>query len=67
MNLRTEFTEVECERFRRLCNFTPDEMEIFNRRVKDQSIIKITGELNMSEATVNRRIKNIKRKICKVI
>lgn len=67
MNLRTEFTEVECERFRRLCNFTPDELEIFNRRVKDQSIIKITGELNMSEATVNRRIKNIKRKICKVI
>lgn len=67
MNLRTEFTEVECERFRRLCNFTPDELEIFNRRVKDQSIIKITGELNMSEATVNRRIRNIKRKICKVL
>ena len=67
MNLKTEFTEPECERFRRLCNFTPDEMEIFNRRVKDQSIVKITVDLNMSESTVNRKIKNIKRKICKIL
>lgn len=67
MNLKTEFTEPECERFRRLCNFTPDELEIFNRRVKDQSIVKITVDLNMSESTVNRKIKNIKRKICKIL
>lgn len=67
MNLKTEFTEPECERFRRLCNFTPDELEIFNRRVKDQSIVKITVELNMSESTVNRKIRNIKRKICKIL
>lgn len=67
MNLRTEFTEIECERFRSECNFTPDERRIFDLRVKDHSIVEICTTLNMCESTVNRRIKNIKRKILKVI
>ena len=67
MNLKTEFTEIECDRFRRDCNFTPDELAIFNLRVKDHSIIEICMKLRMSESTVNRRIKNIKRKIVKVL
>lgn len=67
MNLRTEFTEIECEKFRNECNFTPDERRIFDLRVTDHSIIEICTNLNMCESTVNRRIKNIKRKILKVI
>lgn len=67
MNIKTEFTEPECERFRRECNFTDDEMSVFNLRVKNRSIVEIQSALNMSEATVNRRIRNIKRKIYKVI
>lgn len=67
MNLRTEFTEPECEYFRKVCNFTPEELSVFNLRVKDNSIVQIQFALNMSESTVNRRIQNIKRKILKVL
>lgn len=72
MNIKNEFTEPECERFRRECNFTEDERAIFDLRVKDKTIIQIQEELskqnrNMSEATINRRIKAIKRKIDKVM
>lgn len=67
MNLKTEFTELECDRFRRDCNFTPDELNVFNLRVKDHSIVEISMRLNLSESTVSRKIKNIKRKIVKVL
>lgn len=67
MNIKTEFTEPECERFRRECNFSDEERAVFDLRVKSRSIIEIQHALNMSEATVNRRIRNIKRKIYKVL
>lgn len=62
-----EFTEPECEHFRRQCNFTPDEMAVFNLRVKDRSLVEISLALGMSEATVNRRIRDIKKKIVRVL
>lgn len=67
MNIKTEFTEPECEYFRRQCNFTEEELSVFNLRVKDNSRVAIANALNMSVATVDRRIKAIKRKIHKVI
>ncbi len=67
MNIRNEFTEPECEWFRNVCNFTPDELAVFNLRVKDNSRIQIAMQLKMSESTVDRRIRGIKRKIHKVL
>ena len=67
MNIRTEFTEPECDWFRAVCNFTPDELAVFNLRVKDHSRIEIAMQLGMSESTVDRRIRGIKRKIHKVL
>jgi len=67
LNIRTAFTEPECEYFRQTCNFSPEELQVFNLRVKDNSIVQIQMKLNMSEATVERRIKNIKSKILKVL
>lgn len=67
MNIKTEFTEPECEYFRRACNFTPDELAVFNLRVKANSRVEISMKLNMSESTVDRRIRNIKRKIYKIM
>lgn len=67
MNIKTEFTEPECEYFRKMCNFTPEELEVFDLRVKAKSIIEIQIALNMSESTVNRRIRSIKNKIYKVL
>lgn len=67
MNLKKEFTEPECEYFRSQCNFTEEELKVFNLRVKDNSRVSIAIALNMSVATVDRRIKSIKRKIFKVL
>ena len=67
MNIKTEFIESECERFRRECNFSDEERAVFDLRVRSRSIIEIQEALNMSESTVNRRIRNIKRKIYKVL
>lgn len=67
MNIKTEFTEPECEWFRRVCNFTPQERAVFDLRVKDSTIVQIQEKLSMSESTVNRRIKSIKAKIHKVL
>ncbi len=67
MNIKTEFTQPECEFFRQQCNFTDEERAIFDLRVKAHSLVEIQQRLHMSESTVNRRIKNIKRKIYKVI
>lgn len=67
MNIKNEFTEPECDYFRRMCNFTEDELAVFNLRVKARSIVEIQWALNMSESAVNRRIRNIKKKINKVI
>lgn len=67
MNIKTEFTQPECEFFRQQCNFTDEERAVFDLRVKAHSLVEIQQRLHMSESTVNRRIKNIKRKIYKVI
>jgi len=60
-------TAPECDRYRVGCNFSPAERAVFDLRVKARSIIEIQEALNMSESTVNRRIRNIKRKIYKVL
>lgn len=67
MNIRSEFTEPECEWSRKVCNFTPEEEAVFNLRVKDHSRVEIADRLGMSISTVDRRIRRIKRKIHKVL
>ncbi len=67
MNIKTEFTEPECQHFRRECNFTDEERAVFDLRVQAKSLVEIQQILHMSESTVNRRIKNIKKKIYKVM
>lgn len=72
MNIKTEFTRLECEKFRRDCNFTPEERAVFDLRVQDLTIVAIQSRLQdmgipMSEATINRRLRSIKKKIIKVL
>lgn len=66
MNIKTEFTRLECERFRQDCNFTPEERAVFDLAVQNVSNLKIGLDLGMSQRTVDRRIRSIKRKIIKV-
>ena len=67
INIKKEFTEPECDYFRSMCNFTEDERAVFDMRVKGISIIEISMKLPMSEATIYRRLSNIKKKIAKVL
>lgn len=57
MNIKTEFTRLECERFRQDCNFTPDERKVFDLAVQNKSNVQIGLELGMSQATVTRRLR----------
>ena len=62
-----EFTKEE---FEDICNkamLNNELTKIFEMKIKDYSITKIALEMNMSESTVNRRIKKLKRKIMKVL
>lgn len=63
----TDFLESEYQKFYNECNFTDRQMEILMLRRKGKSIIEISLNLNMSEATVSREIKKIKKKILKIV
>lgn len=67
MNIKTEFTRFECERFRRDCNFTPEELAVFDLAVQNKSNVQIGLALSMSQSTVTRRLRAVKKKIIKVI
>lgn len=67
MNIKREFTQLDCDRFRRDCNFTPEERAVFDLAVQNKSNVYIGRELGMSQATVTRYIGAVKRKIIRVI
>lgn len=56
-------TNGEREAVKTACSFTTDEEAVFDLRAHGKSITAIAFQLNMSDATVNRRIRSIKRKI----
>lgn len=62
-----EFTEPELDIFRRLCNFSDKERQYFELKAKDKSIIQISMEMNVSEATVSVYSKKVRQKILKVL
>lgn len=62
-----DFVEWELQKFRDECNFTDDELECFELKAKNKSIIQIAMQMNISEAQVSKLTARIKRKILKVI
>lgn len=62
-----EFTKNEFEVLKDKCMFNEELSQIFEYRIKNYSITEIALKLNLSESTVSRRIKEIKKKIMKVI
>ena len=64
---KLDFNKSEYEYFIENCNFTDRQKEILDLRRKGKFIIEITFITNLSESTINREIKNIKRKIFKII
>ena len=61
-----DYTKPELDRFRSLCNFTPDELEYFNLRSKDTSNVSIAMSMCISESKLYEIIRKVKSKINRV-
>lgn len=66
MNLKRDLTTPEAEKLRELCNFSDEERQVFDLRIKDKSVIEISMTLHMSVASTKRRLQSIKQKVYKV-
>lgn len=62
-----DFTREEYELLKDKLMLNDELSELLERKIKGESIIKIAFEMNMSQSTVNRRIKLLKKKIMKII
>lgn len=64
--MKFDFTEDEYNYIIKKAMLNDELSKILEMRIKDYSIVKISMELHMSVRTVNRRIKEIKRKISRL-
>lgn len=62
-----DFTKDEYEFLVDKCMFNEELAKILKLRIKGYSITQISMKLNLSERTVDRRIRTIKNKIKKVL
>lgn len=62
-----DFVVSELQMFRDECNFTEEELQIFNLRAKDISYTAIAYQLGMSESKVYAIAKRVKKKMLKVL
>ena len=62
-----EFTEEEFNSICKKAMLNEELTKIFEMKIKDYSITKMSIEMNMSESTVKRRIRQLKKKIMRVI
>ena len=62
-----EFTKEQFENISKKAMLNDELKEIFEMKIKNYSIAQMSIKLHMSESTVNRRIKVLKKKIMKVI
>ena len=61
-----DFTVPELNHYRELCNFTDDEMAVFNLKAKGKSIVQISMELNISESQVSKLTSKINKKMVRI-
>ena len=66
MQIKSGLVQPEVDRLRALCNFSDEEDAVFTLRVRGKTVVEIHMGLNMSEATVKRRLRAINQKIDKV-
>lgn len=65
--LKLEFTKSEVEEIKSKIYLSELQERIFEYRLKEYSITKMAMLENVSESTINRELRKIKRKIMKVI
>ena len=68
--VKFDFTKFELDYILENANFTEEQEKIFKMltgKYGRQSVISISMQMNMSESTVKRRIKQIKSKILRLL
>lgn len=68
--MKYDFTKKELDFINENANFNDRQQKIFDRltdRRGRQKVVKIALEMNLSERTVQRSIKEIKKKILKIL
>jgi len=65
--LKLEFTKSEVEEIKSKIYLSEIQERIFEYRLKEYSITKMAMLENVSESTIYRELKKVKRKIMKVI
>ena len=61
-----DFTPSELDKFRKLCNFTADERQYFELKLKGKSNIATAEEMHVAESTVSNLSRKVKSKIARV-
>ena len=62
-----DFTVPELDKFRLLCNFTPQERIYFELKAQDKSNVEISLEMNVSTAQVSKLAKRVKSKMIRIL
>ena len=65
--LKLEFTRQEANDIKSKIYLSEMQERIFEYRLKEYSITKMAMLENVSESTINRELKKVKRKVMKVI
>lgn len=65
--LRFEFTKQEVDEIKSKIYLSEIQERIFEYRLKEYSITKMAMLENVSESTINRELKKLRRKILKII
>ena len=65
--LRFDFTKQEVEEIKNKIYLSEIQERIFEYRLREYSITKMAMLENVSESTINRELKKIRRKIMKII
>lgn len=66
-NMKFDFTKQEVEEIKSKIYLSEMQERIFEYKLKEYSIIKMSMLEHCSESTINREIKKIKKKIMKII
>ena len=62
-----DFVESEITYFKESCNFSPEEEQLFDLRVRHKSMVEIQMEMHISESKATALSKSAKNKILKVL
>lgn len=65
--LKLEFTRYEVDEIKNKIYLSEIQERIFEYRLKEYSITKMAMLENVSESTINRELKKIKKKILKIL